>query len=272
MEDMRKRPQTCALLISTYNWPEALQLVLESVKTQTRLPDEVIIADDGSGNATRELIESFQKDFPCPIIHVWHEDDGFRKCIIWNKALTHVCSDYIVQIDGDCVLAPRFIEDHLAIARKGWFTCGSRTLLTSEKTQEVLRTCTPKLSAFSSGVCNKFNALRIPFLTQFYKERYRRRKPYISKGCNMGFWRKDLFAINGYNETISGWGREDAELEVRLMKLGIRRQSLKFGGIQFHLFHKENDRSRDAKNIEILNAALASDEFWTPQGIVKKES
>lgn len=84
----------------------------------------------------------------------------------------------------------------------------------------------------------------------------------------MGFWTRDLLAVNGYNEDISGWGREDAELEVRLMKLGVRRQSLKFGGVEFHLFHKENDRSRDAKNIEILNRALASPEFRTPHGIV----
>lgn len=88
----------------------------------------------------------------------------------------------------------------------------------------------------------------------------------------MAFWTKDILAINGYNEAISGWGREDSEVEIRLIKSGIKRQVLKFGGTLFHLFHKENDRSRDAKNIEILNAALASDEFWTPQGIVKKES
>ena len=270
MAALRKKPQTCALLISTYNWPEALRLVLESIKTQTRMPDEVIIADDGSGNETRELIENFQKNFPCPLIHVWHEDDGFRKCIIWNKAIVRCSCDYIVQIDGDCVLSPRFIEDHLANARPGWFTCGSRTLLTRERTAQVLSEGTPSLTPFSPGVCNKFNAVRIPLLTRFFRERYRRRKPYISKGCNMGFWRKDLIAVNGYNESISGWGREDAEIEVRLMKLGIRRQSLKFAGAQYHLFHKENDRSRDAKNIEILNRALASPEFWTPHGIVKK--
>ena len=267
---MKAVPKTCALLISTYNWPEALKLVLKSVKQQTRIPDEVIIADDGSGEATRELIREFQKDFPCPLIHVWHEDDGFRKCIIWNKAITRCSCDYVVQIDGDCVLSPRFIEDHLKNARNGWFTCGSRTLLTPERTEQVLTAEIAQLTPFSRGVCNKFNAFRIPVLTRFFRERYRKKKPYISKGCNMGFWLKDLLAVNGYNESISGWGREDAEIEVRLMKLGIRRQSLKFGGAQYHLFHKENDRSRDAKNIEILNQALASSEFWTPHGIVKK--
>lgn len=234
------------------------------------MPDEVIIADDGSGNATRELIAEFQKNFPCPLIHVWHEDDGFRKCIIWNKALVRCSCDYIVQIDGDCVLDSRFIEDHLAYARPGHFTCGSRALLMQKATERMLATGTVRLSPFSHGLRNRINALRIPLLSRLLCKCYSARKAYISKGCNMGFWRKDLIAVNGYNESISGWGREDAEIEVRLMKLGIRRQSLKFGGTQYHLFHKENDRSRDAKNIEILNRALASNEFWTPHGIVKE--
>lgn len=264
-----RRPETCALLISTYNWPEALKLVLESVLRQTRIPDEVIIADDGSTCETRELIESFRKKFPCPLLHVWHEDNGFRKCVIWNKAIAKISAEYVVQIDGDCVIAPHFIEDHLAVAQPGWFTCGSRTLLTRERTAELLaKGNAGTLCAFSSGVRNRTNALRIPCLTHFFLKRYRAKKPYISKGCNMGFWTRDLLAVNGYNEDISGWGREDAELEVRLMKLGIRRQSLKFGGVEFHLFHKENDRSRDARNIEILNRALASPEFRTPHGIV----
>lgn len=269
---MSESPRTCALLISTYNWPEALALVLESVKKQTRVPDEVLIADDGSGDATRELIRSFQKDFPCPLHHVWQEDRGFRKCRIWNKTLARVSAEYIVQIDGDCILSPRFIEDHLRFARPGRFSCGSRTLLTNAGTANLLSRKNAKLSSLSRGVRNRINAFRIPALSAFLRERYRAKKPYISKGCNMAFWTKDILKINGYNEDISGWGREDAELEVRLMKLGIRRQSLKFAAVQYHLFHKENDRSRDAGNIEILNRALASPEYRTPNGIEKSEA
>ena len=266
-----QKPKTCALLISTYNWPDALRLVLESALRQTRLPDEILVADDGSGPATRELIDAFREKAPCPLRHVWHEDAGFRKCVIWNKAIARIASEYGVQIDGDCVISPRFVEDHLNVARPGWFTCGSRTLLTRERTEELLTAGDADgLGAFSRGVRNRANALRVPWLSRMIRESYRARKPYISKGCNMGFWTKDLLAVNGYNEEISGWGREDAELEVRLMKLGVRRQSLKFGGVQFHLFHKENDRSRDARNIEILNRVLASPAFRTPHGIVKE--
>lgn len=261
---------SCTLMISTYNWPEALARVLESARRQTRVPDEIIVADDGSGEPTRKLIETFRRKMPCPLIHVWQEDLGFRKCMIWNEAIRHAKGDYIVQIDGDCMLDADFIADHLRFAKPGTFVCGSRTLLSRELTQALLADPRLEISPFSRGVNNKVNALRIRPLSKFFAVRYRANVPYISKGCNMAFWRKDLLAVNGYNETISGWGREDAEIEVRLMKLGIQRRSLKFGGVQYHLFHKELDRSRDARNIEILNRALASDEFRTPHGIVKE--
>lgn len=265
----RQKPRDCALLISTYNWPEALRLVLESVLRQTRLPDEVLIADDGSGEETRALIADFQRAFPCPLIHVRQEDEGFRKCLIWNKAIARTRCEYIVQIDGDCILSKKFIEDHIDAARAGTFFCGSRTLVSRGLTAKILGGRAGMPGVFSRGVGNRINALRVPALSRFLRERYRAREPYISKGCNMGFWKKDLLAINGYNEDIQGWGREDAEIEVRLMKLGVKRCSLKFRAVQFHLFHEENDRSRDAKNIEILNRALASPEYRTPNGIVK---
>lgn len=260
---------SCSLMVSTYNWPEALALVLESVRRQTRVPDEVVIADDGSTDDTRALIDDLREKMPCPIVHVWQEKLGFRKCLIWNKAIRRVKSDYIVQIDGDCVLDRNFIADHLRVAEPDYFVCGSRTLLSPELTEKLIGRKNCKISPFALGVKNKVNAIRIVPLSNFLSTRYRSKKPYISRGCNMGFWRKDLLAVNGYNEEFSGWGREDAEIEVRLMKLGIRRRVLKFSGVQYHLYHPERDRSRDAKNIEMLKRALASPVYRTPHGIVK---
>lgn len=267
---MNLNDKTCALLISTYNWPEALRLVLESVKQQTRIPDEVIIADDGSGEATRELIREFQKDFPYPLIHVWHEDDGFRLAAIRNKAIAACTSDYIIQIDGDCVLSPFFVEDHLSIAEFGYFSCGGRVLVNAAYSKFVQEHTWENPGFFSQAICNRMNMLRVPFLSKLLARKIKKNHLYAAKGCNMAFWTKDLLAVNGYNESISGWGREDSEIEIRLRKLGVKRQILKFGGTLFHLFHKEADRSRDAKNIEILNQALASSEFWTPHGIEKE--
>jgi len=109
---MEKLP-TCSLITPTYNWPEALELLLLSVMNQTVLPNEVIIADDGSGKDTRHLIETFQKKFPVPLIHIWHEDIKNRKPKIMNQAIAAAKYDYIVEIDGDIIMNKHFVEDHL---------------------------------------------------------------------------------------------------------------------------------------------------------------
>lgn len=107
-------PIKCSLIISTYNWPQALELCLNSVAVQKHLPNEVIIADDGSDDKTKSLIDQLKKDFPVPLIHVWHEDKGFRKTIILNKAVHQSTCEYIIQVDGDVVLDKHFIGDHLS--------------------------------------------------------------------------------------------------------------------------------------------------------------
>src|SRR6185437_1204228 len=109
------------LLISTYNWPEALELVFLSILGQARMPDEILIADDGSGDDTRKLIDSYREKFNIPIRHAWHEDNGFRKSIVLNKAVKLAESDYIIEIDGDIILDHRFIADHIKQAAKGFF-------------------------------------------------------------------------------------------------------------------------------------------------------
>ena len=115
-----------ALIISTYNWPEALELVLKSVRMQKVYPDEVIIADDGSTDETKKLINKNQKDFPVPIKHFWHQDKGFRKSHILNLAIANSNADYIIQIDGDCILDKFFIKDHLHSVRENTYLFGSR--------------------------------------------------------------------------------------------------------------------------------------------------
>ncbi len=127
-----------ALIIATYNWPQALQQTLRSVANQTILPNEVFIADDGSDERTANLIQQFKEQYPTiNIIHVWHEDDGFRLAAIRNKAIRQAQSDYIIQIDGDIILNQHFIADHLSIKTIGYFVTGSRLLL-RKKTIESL--------------------------------------------------------------------------------------------------------------------------------------
>ena len=115
-----------ALLISTYNWPKALELVLKSVQEQTELPDEILISDDGSTQATKELIDVFSKKINATVKHFWQEDKGFRKAKILNKAIAGTNADYIIQVDGDCILDKHFVRDHITNAQSNVYLYGSR--------------------------------------------------------------------------------------------------------------------------------------------------
>lgn len=255
-----------SLIISTYNWPEALSLCLESVLHQTVLPDEVIIADDGSRDDTRRLIEAFRQRCPVPLLHVWHEDDGFRKTQIMNQAFLQVSHPYIIQIDGDIILNRHFVEDHLRFAREGSFVTGSRVVIGKELTQRLLRTHRWRFSLFTPGLHNRLNGLRLPFLTKS-QENYRQHDTLYVRGCNMAFWRKDIFAVNGYDEAITGWGREDNELAERLINSGIRKRVIKFSAIAFHLYHEWRSRGSVERNDEILHSTMTQKRTRCERGI-----
>ncbi len=115
MSDLSQRPNTVAIMVSTYNWPEALERCVQTILAQDRLPDEILIADDGSGEATKQAVERFKSISKVPIHHIWHPDEGFRLSVIRNKAIEAAQSEYIIQIDGDILLDPHFISDHLSL-------------------------------------------------------------------------------------------------------------------------------------------------------------
>ncbi|MCG2459876.1 glycosyltransferase family 2 protein [Flavobacteriaceae bacterium F89] len=248
-------PSSCSLIVSTYNWPEALELVLKSIMGQKMLPDEVVIADDGSTPSTQELIKKYQGIFPIPLKHVWHADMGFTRTLILNKAIREVTSDYIVQIDGDIVLHPYFISDHLNFAEADCWTTGSRVLLDSKKSMEILKTKNVTLSVFTKGITNHFNAIRSPFLRKLL---FSAKKLDIKKvrGCNMAYWKSDFEKVNGYNEDIIGWGREDSEFAARLINNNIHKKNLKLGGIEFHIFHPEESREKLSVNDNIQEETI----------------
>jgi len=146
-----------SLIITTYNRVNALSLVLRSVEYQTVLPKEVIIADDGSGSDTKEAISVFQKTSNLNIIHSWQKDKGFRAAKSRNKAIAKSKDDYIILIDGDMVLHPKFIEDHISHAEPGYFVQGTRVLLTQSATQDALVKMKTNFSFSSSGIQNRKN-------------------------------------------------------------------------------------------------------------------
>ena len=129
---------TVSLIITTYNWPRALYLCLDSVMQQTVMPSEILVADDGSGISTRDVVRHFQNISPVPVRHIWHEDNGFRLAAIRNKAIAASKGKYIIQIDGDLILQRNFIQDHMLFAREGCFVTGSRGIITELLTRKVL--------------------------------------------------------------------------------------------------------------------------------------
>lgn len=271
MPTKKNGPTTCSLIIATYNWPEALELCMTSVLNQSVLPTEIIIADDGSNAKTRAVIEQFQNKTKLPIIHVWHEDLGFRLASIRNKAIAKASSDYIIQIDADIILHPHFVNDHLAIAEQGYFITGSRILLNENYSTQILAEKKVKFGAYIKGGKNFFNGLRIKPLRNYFATRYKTsgKNKFDVKGCNMSFWLKDLILVNGYDESYTGWGREDSNLAIRLIHAGVKKKYLKMGGIQYHIYHKEASRDNLQENNAKMELSIQQKISWCNNGLNK---
>lgn len=252
---------TSSLIITTYNRPDALELVLLSVLQQKILPNEVIIADDGSAAPTKELIEHYQADFPIPLIHSWQKDEGFKLAESRNLAIKKSQYDYIIMVDGDMILEPHFVQDHLRAAKSGYFIQGRRVLLDETLTKHAIINKQIRFSSFQSHLSNRLNALHLPFLSKIVMPRFSKKDYRSVRGCNMAYWRSDVVKVNGFNQDFIGWGREDSEFVVRLMNSGIKRLDLRFAGIAYHLFHFENTRQMLPKNDEILQQAIT--QKWT---------
>ena len=152
-----ERTVKVSLIITTYNWKEALEVALISAFSQTVLPDEIIVADDGSRSGTRKLVELMAKDSPRPVCHSWQEDKGFRLARSRNRAIARAKGEYIILVDGDVVLERHFIEDHLTFCRPGFFIQGTRVLLSSELSGKVLKKKNMDLSLCYRGVENRKN-------------------------------------------------------------------------------------------------------------------
>jgi glycosyltransferase involved in cell wall biosynthesis len=259
------------LIISTYNWVDALNQVLNSIKLQSRLPDEVVICDDGSRSDTKDLIIGFQKIFPCRLKHVWQEDKGFRAAAIRNKGINELSHniDYVVTIDGDMVLHSKFIEDHIRIAEKNCFIQGGRALISKNATMMIFRPegSNDGLHFFSKGLSNRINTLYLPFLSNFFNKPSKKLSGV--RTCNMSFWKDDLYEVNGFNENFVGWGREDSELVVRLYNKEKFRKDIKFSGLAYHLHHEEKSRLKISDNDKHLLQSVSNKSSWCDNGLKK---
>jgi glycosyltransferase involved in cell wall biosynthesis len=228
----------CSLLVLTYEWPDALRLTLASIARQRVLPDEVIVGDDGSGAATRMVIGEAARDFPCRIAHVWQEDLGFRAARARNRAIAASRGDYLVIVDGDMVLHPCFVADHLALRAPGHFLVGGRLRASAAESARLLAGGAARFSPWMDGdfdVRHEFrrrHAMRLPLLARLAA----RGRGHVMS-CNMSFWREDLLRANGFDERMQGYGSEDLELAARLVNAGVARRQLKYAGLAVHLDH-----------------------------------
>lgn len=233
-----------SLLLTTYNRPEFLRLVLHGVLNQTRLPDEILIGDDGSTGETRLVINQFKAMTDIPVIHVWQEDMGFRKTRIMNKALAKATGDYVVQIDGDIIMHHRLIADHLLLAKPGHFIRGNRVRLKESFTHQLtaINTCPRCIFWWDTGLLRgREKAFRLPGsigkVLSYYGD-----NPGWVQGCNFSFWLEDAKAINGYDEMYEGWGEEDQDFASRLQRYGCRGIRPFRLCITYHLYHPEEDK------------------------------
>jgi len=254
-----------SLVITTYNWKEALEASLRSSFQQTVLPSEVIVADDGSRSDTGDLVAQLAAVSPVPIIHSWQEDKGFRLARSRNRAIAKARGEYIILVDGDIVMERHFIEDHLKFARPGFFIQGTRVLLSRELSVQVLANKAMIPAFCGKGVENRKNCVRSRVLANLFS--FTSGSLTGIKTCNFAFHKQDAIEVNGFNEEFVGWGREDSEFTVRLINNGIRRRNMKFHGLAYHLYHPMNDRTRLHSNDEILNRTIARKLTWCPKGL-----
>jgi len=258
-----------SIIVTTYNRPTALNLVLAGLAKQVVNPQtewEVLIADDGSKNDTAQLIASWQQRFPTQLVHVWHEDLGFRAGAIRNRAAAQSSGDYLVFLDGDCVPMPDFVQQHAQLAERGWYIAGNRVLLAESFTQTLLSQPNAieimewsiwqwMVAKWQAKTNRALPWLRLK-LSSMRKKRHSRWE--VVKSCNLGVWKTDFVAINGFDEAFSGWGHEDSDFAVRLLRWGVLIKDGRYAVPVLHLWHQENDRSNQAENWQKLEVTLKS--------------
>ncbi len=240
------------LVVNTYNNPLALERIFEEVQHGSEQPHEIVVADDGSDDKTRERVQAWQKKVPFPILHAWQEKKGYRRSRILNLAISLSSGDYLVFIDGDCIPGRHFVRDHRQVAEQGCFVQGRRAYIAEPMVQPFLARETGLLGVALRGQLEgPFKAIRLPFPLVF-----KNRELKSILGCNLGIWRQDLEQINGYDESYEGWGAEDSDLAARLYHCGRQRKFV-YGRCQlFHLNHPRLSRNRYDDNKAMLQQTL----------------
>jgi glycosyltransferase involved in cell wall biosynthesis len=261
-----------SIVVSTYERPDALDAVLRGLSRQSDRDFEVIVADDGSGPATADVIARWQSRFGTSLAHVRHEDDGFRLAEIRNRAIAASRGGYCVFLDGDCIPRADFVAQHRGLAEPGWFVSGNRILMSEMLTRAVLAdNLAPEtwglarlLQTRRGGISRIAPALHLPLgpLRKMGPKRWEG-----ARGCNLAVARDDLDRVDGFDASFSGWGLEDSDLAIRLIHAGVRRKDGRFATGVFHLWHREHDRTGFAGNQLRLNDVMRGDRIRALRGL-----
>ncbi len=262
-----------SVILTTYKREDALGAVLRGLARQSDRAFEIIVADDGSGPATRELVERGASDLDVVLKHVWQADRGFRAGEVRNRAILASRGGYCIFLDGDCVPRPDFIAVHRRLAEPGWFVTGNRILMSREFTEQVLTEASEvELLGLKEWIAlrrqGKINRLApmLP-LPLGPLRRLRAGAWQGARSCNLAVWRRDLDHVDGFDATYSGWGLEDSDLLIRLLHAGVRRKDGNFATGVLHLWHPENDRSALAENQRRLDAIERADRVRAIAGL-----
>lgn len=260
---------TISLIVTTYNNTPFLNLCLKSISELIVMPMEVIVADDGSTDDTKKLINSYKNKISVPLHHVWHEDKGFRLAEIRNKGIRSAKGEYIICIDGDLILNPYFVYDHAKMSRPKTLLQGTRGMLSEDVTGRLIADNNTEIKFFSNDIRGGFKTIRAPRLSLLFNFIIRNKYPKAyAKGANMSYYKEDVLAVNGYDQYFMGWGHEDADFNLRMMNNGIKRKFLKQCAVTYHLYHGENHRIDDNPNMVLLRQHEAEGSIWCKCGIV----
>ena len=253
-----------SVIVTTYNRVDALGLVLQSLTGQSDGSFEVIVADDGSREETGAFVRDFARRCPVPLSHVWQPDEGFHAGGVRNLASQGASGDYLVYLDGDCVVQSDFVARHRALSEPGQVVTGSRILLGEALTQTLLQRGIWDESELRrhawqyrrSGQMNKV----LPLFVKLPDIRLRYYKGFVwrrIKACNLACWKADAAAIGGFGEDMEGgWGHEDADFVFRLHLHGVRRKSGAWATEALHLWHRMASREHTEPNRRRLQAKI----------------